>query len=173
MTRSDRWIEPLADEDAAASEALDLRHGRLDLRFHLFDDRLRPPLRAQASPKLEDALLDLRDRVRVERERFDADGAEPIIPARDSTDLAEILSEDQIGRQPGDLLGVDGIEGADVGERSPDRGVDRGAVEFGAVDSRSRNNRQARNRRREVTLRRTADEQIELTKRGDDLGCTR
>ena len=89
----------------------------------------------QARGQEQDAARDLVERVRVEGERLDAERAEGAVAARNGADLAQILGHDEVGRELRDQVGVDGIEGAPVGERIADGRVDRRAGEVFCVDS--------------------------------------
>jgi hypothetical protein len=92
--RGERRVEPLADEDATAGKASHAGSRECDLRLDRLSDTPAACRHAEARHQEQDARHDVSERVRVERERFDAKRAESAVAARDSADLAEILSED-------------------------------------------------------------------------------
>ncbi len=167
-------IEPFGGKYAAPLEPGDELPHPADLLLHLRHDcgsaiRYTDPLRER-----EDALLDLGDCPRVERDDLSIDRAKPSqLAARDGTDGAEVLGDDQVRIERRDQLLVDGVERDPVRNRFADRAVDLDAPHRARVDPGGRDDGQSAHLRRPVALGRDADEAVGEAETADDLGRAR
>ena len=131
-----RRLEPLADEDPAGLEPVHESACRTDLPLHRVGDGATARRDAEARGEAENAVLDLADRMRVERERLDLQRAQDSVATGDGANLTEVLSQDDIWCQASDQLCVDGVQRASLCHCSSDGLVDLGALQLVRVDAR-------------------------------------
>ena len=112
------------------------------------------------------------ERARVERQHIRPHGARVSqLRTRHRANGTQILGHDQVGIEPGDQIGIDGVERPTLHERRTDRGVDLDARETRRVDPGCRHDRFPDDLWRPPTLLRDTDERIDQAQLGDDLGC--
>ena len=171
--REDR-VEPLAHEDPATRSTRDEAPHVRQLGLHFLDDGLAALWHPEAARELQHARLDLRNRMRVDRDDLAVERAQRAeVAARDGADRAEILRQDQVRLERGDQVLVDCVERQPVRERVPDRAVDRAAVERARIDPGGRDDRQGARLRRPVALFGDADEGVREPEGAHDLGRAR
>jgi hypothetical protein len=171
VARDERRIRPLGNEDAAPRPS---GHGLPDLVDRCAHRRgKRLALLRDAEPARErlDRCGDAVERARVQRNHLGIDRTERRdVAPRDGTDRAEVLRDDDVGREVGKELLVECVEGAAVGDRLADCAVDLGAGQRGGIDPGCGNDREPPHLRRPVALLRHADERLGEAELGDDLG---
>jgi len=174
VTGAERRIEPLGEEDPRPRQTGDGARRLVELPLHVADDRLARLIRSDPPGERANRLHHSLQRPRIERQDVRGDGAGTCkLGARDGTDRAEILRDDQIGGELLDQARVDDVQRVSVPHRSAHRRVDLQARQLGGLDLRRGHDRLADHLQRPSALVRDRDERIDHAELRDHLRRTR
>ena len=176
MAAEEGRVEPLEGDDGRVAPAPGRPFDRVEPRAQAVDQLPGARAAADALADVEDVGEDVLEACRIEREDLGApdhrrDGVTDL-SGRDGADGAELLGEEEVGRELGQALLVEGVEARAGGELRRDRGVDllrRHAGREGAAGE----DRPRPRLRRIVALVRHADDVVAGAQGEEDLGGVR